>query len=332
MILFDEAEGIAPEFWQAALTMARPFMVAIYNPTTTGSQAAIEERSGHWPIVPLNALEHPNVQTHTQVVPNAITYESAKLRLIRWSRKVDPKERRETDVEFDGVIYRPGPAAEARVLGRRPTQSVDTVFSTEIWNKIHASKYEVVQHWPVQIGVDVARFGDDYTVIHARKGFCSLVHDSVNGYDSIAVSKLVHKLCWDINRESQFDTVICVDETGVGGGVIDQLRVMGYNPTPVNSGAKSNFPKEYPNVRSELVFQLAEVCDKYLVDLSRLDSQAIEDIRKQSEAVKYKLDTKGRRVIEEKSIVKARINRSPDDLDALALAYYSPLSCVEKYT
>jgi hypothetical protein len=337
MVIFDEAEDIPKDFWEAAHTMAHYF-VAIYNPTTTGSQAATEERSGHWPIVPLNALEHPNVTEalagRVAPIPTAVTLADVRSRLNKWARKVEAKDAKDTDVLFDGVWYRPGPAAEARILGRRPTSAVDTIFSESTWKRVAANAYDIDSRWPIQIGVDVARFGDDYTVIHGRKGFCSVLHESYNGYDTTAVAKLVEQAIVKISGKSHIDynTPIYVDAVGVGAGVIDKLREMGFDPTPVHGGHPSNSPTEYPNVRSELLFALAEVCDKGLVDFSRLHSDHVAAIRDQMMAPKYKLDKRGRRVAEEKALVKARINRSPDDLDAVALAYFPYAPCKESFS
>ena len=64
LIVFDEAEGVAPIFWEAAEAMlgGRRFRLSgIYNPTAQGGPTADAERSGRYHLVTMSALDHPNI-------------------------------------------------------------------------------------------------------------------------------------------------------------------------------------------------------------------------------------------------------------------------------
>jgi hypothetical protein len=72
LIVFDEAVGVAPMFWEAAESMFAGEghgWLAIFNPTDTSSQAYMEELSGNWHVVSLSALEHPNIAAELRGEP-----------------------------------------------------------------------------------------------------------------------------------------------------------------------------------------------------------------------------------------------------------------------
>lgn len=76
----------------------------------------------------------------------------------------------------------------------------------------------------IYIGVDVARFGDDSSVIYYRHG--NKVYEPIslkaNRVDEIA-DKII-ELCGTLQQQLQVpDVIINVDETGIGGGVVDCL-------------------------------------------------------------------------------------------------------------
>src|SRR5262249_21251218 len=73
--------------------------------------------------------------------------------------------------------------------------------------------------------------------------------------------------------------------------------------------------------RSEFWFAVAERADTGQLDLSRLSQASLSLLRRQVMAPTYRLDSQGRRVVEPKSDTKRRIGRSPDDADALNLAF-----------
>ena len=59
------------------------------------------------------------------------------------------------------------------------------VWSEALWEIVtRLNKLEIKPHWKVQIGCDVARFGDDWTAIHVRRGGCSIHHEAHNGWST----------------------------------------------------------------------------------------------------------------------------------------------------
>lgn len=407
LILFDEATGVAPIFWQAMRTMLggrRYAFLAIYNPTDQSSMAHQEEKaSGYHPVVTMSCLDHPNIRAEIlgkpPIVPNAITYGILKGMLDRWCTPIVREEKTTLDIELaqprsfhvggspsdnlapslaspslsaeqgdlsqimprrsdtglsslqnDHLIYRPGPIAEARLLGRWPTQAVNAVWPEYVIDNLITTEipWDMLYRGPLQVGADIARFGDDFTAIHIRKGGTSLWHESHNGW-SIAqtvgrLKTLAYEYCrkfanpgpllangrraWDPEVIHHDKIPIVVDDDGVGGGVVDTGRIEKFNFIGVSSAARPVEPldQDYPNVRSWLWFSMVELAMKggctWKV-LARDCPGCIPDLREQLIGPLYTLDTRGRRVVEPKDDMKERTGRSPDDADAVNLAYYS---------
>jgi hypothetical protein len=236
--------------------------------------------------------------------------------------------------------YRAGPIADARLFGRIPRQGAYGVWSEGDWMAATREGLPPLgfpnDRLP-EIGADIARFGDDWTSVHARLGFASIYHSSANGMDTVETTTKIIELCHEIakwfNEEitptmlasvrfgcTPEDIPIKIDDSGVGGSVTDQLRAAGFNAVPINAASKAMNPYDYPNRRSELWFLTAEMARRDELDLSRLGEDTLDEIRTQMLAPHWAMLGK-RRVVEPKDHMKARLGRSPDDADSVNLAY-----------
>jgi hypothetical protein len=174
---------------------------------------------------------------------------------------------------------------------------------------------------PAEIGADIARFGDDFSSFVVRRGSCVLWHETHNGWSTSQTAGRLKELCRRYARKDEDPRTleVKIDDDGVGGGVTDQKG--DYNFLPV-SGANNAIQKnDYPNKRSELWFTVAKRADEGRLDLSRLSPESRNLLRRQVMSPTWKLDSEGRRVVEPKADTKKRIGRSPDDADALNLAF-----------
>ena len=320
LMVYDEAEGIDKEFWEATETFADRW-VCFYNPTLANSEAAVQERKRTWDLIRMSAFTHPNVLRQLKglppCIPNAVTLPKVKQRLAKWATRTtdtDPNA-----VELDGVYYSLGPVAEARIAGRRPSKPVNSVYSESTLAQSLTPLPPDPSH-PLVLAVDVARFGDDMSVIHARRGPVSIHHESRNGWDTVELARRVCTLCKSLGGDTT--TPIVVDSIGVGGGVVDNIIHLGFNAVPVNTSRPSDVPEEYPNLRSQLYFDLKDLMDEGLVSLSGIEEDQTHDIHEQLRAASYSLDGRGRRVVEGKDRMKLTLGRSPDDADAVLLCYY----------
>jgi len=160
----------------------------------------------------------------------------------------------------------------------------------------------------VEIGIDVARFGDDTTVMYKRRGLKTIDRKSWIGQDTVRTAREA----WDMaNRDPSVE--IKVDDTGVGGGVTDNLRDMGAKVTPINFGGSPKDDNLYSTAADEMWFT-------FPVDEAQIPNDP--ELMMQLSARLYDYDNKKRRVIESKKKYKERFKKSPDDADALLLCYY----------
>ncbi|MES2156066.1 MAG: hypothetical protein V4510_13110, partial [bacterium] len=344
LIVFDEAVGVDRQFWETAKSMFAGVghaWLAIFNPTDQTSQAYIEEMTGDWTVITMSCLDHPNVAAElaggVPLYPAAVRLGWLQDRLKEWCTPLQAAEQpRSTDVEFppaSGKWLRPGPIAEARLLGRWPSQGTYGVWSDALWQACERSDL-AEPNWGVlpQIGCDVARFGDDWTSIHVRRGNVSLHHESVNGWGTDETAGRLKALCRELAdymnsiRPASAQPIrpeeipVKVDDDGVGGGVIDQRGDFCF--IPVSAAGAATYKDEYPNRRSELWFAMADRARQGNLSLARLPQDVRNRLRQQAMAPKWKMDGQGRRVVEKKEDTKKELGRSPDDMDGANLAYF----------
>jgi hypothetical protein len=340
LAVFDEAVGVDGEFWEATegiTSGGECLWLGIFNPTDVSSRAYEEEQSGDWHVITISALEHPNIlaglRGEKEPFPGAVSLAWVQARIRKWCTPIPAADRKALDIEFppgSGTWYRPGPLFESRVLGRWPSSGGDTVWTEAKW--MAALNPLPVPDEPLEIGCDVARYGDDYTVFVARRGPCVLHHERHNGWSTAQTAGGLKRLAKDLclPGENPKEVLIKVDDDGVGGGVTDQAE--DYNFVPLSAASKAIDEEDYPNRRSELWFATAERADEGRLDLSRLNDEQRKILRRQLLTPKWRLDSQGRRVAEPKEDVKKRLKKnnpdldggSPDDADALNLAFAPP--------
>lgn len=362
LFIFDEDEGLDPPYWKTTNTMYQPghghAWLAIGNPTTTTSQSYVEEGltdldgGPKWELHTLSCLNHPNVAIGLAnaerakrgepplplLVPNAVTVEQIDGWVSEWCDEISPSDRQPGDFEWrpgSGRWWRAGPDAQSRVFGRRPTQGVDAVWTEE---RFDAACFDLVTLAPnlgvlhpsdrPAVGVDVARYGTDWTAIHGRCGQVSLRHTTGQGWGVPKVVDAAMAMCeylaaeWNERHPGhepmKASEVSCrVDDSGVGGGVTDLLAGAGGNVTPINAGTVPVRGDRYRLRRDELWFTLAARPPA----LGRLDKRTLARLRQQALAIRYRVRADRRREVESKDELKKRGVRSPDDMDAVNLAY-----------
>ena len=171
----------------------------------------------------------------------------------------------------------------------------------------------------VEIGVDVARFGNDYSVVVKRKGLVVLDIQKRKGFDTQDVAGLV----WEM-ADRDASTVIKID-IGYNQGVYDLLNEWGADVVPVNFGGKADNAELYANCASEMMFELP--LKSLYIPAELLTQTLLEDLAERQ----YFYNSKGQKQLEPKdnrsdttkSCFKNRHNgRSPDEGDALCLAFY----------
>jgi phage terminase large subunit len=163
-----------------------------------------------------------------------------------------------------------------------------------------------------RIGVDVARFGDDRTVIWPRQGVIAYRPAVMRKQRTDAITARVLLMQEKFQSELQF-----VDDTGHWGhGVVDNLLAAECGVQPVIFSDEAIDPRYY-NRRAEMWFRMADHIKKGLA-LPNMP-ELIPELTEPRYGFKG-----GKMIIEEKDQLKKRLGYSPDLADALALTYAWP--------
>lgn len=213
---------------------------------------------------------------------------------------------------------RDNPWVRVNVFGEFPPSSLNSLLgpdecSRALGRKMDKDQYE---HMPKIIGVDVARFGDDRTVIYGRQGRHSIAPIIMRHQRTNDIAGRVSRLWQEWGADACF-----VDDTGGwGAGVIDALMVSGRSPVGVNFGGSALDNERYYNKRAEIWFEMAD----WVKQGGVLPAEVPEMVAELT-APTY-LFYEGRFRLEEKEQIKARIGSSPDVADALALTFAYPVT------
>ena len=200
---------------------------------------------------------------------------------------------------------------KANILGEFPDTAFNSLIGPdEVRSAMGRNLPEDQWNWAQKrIGIDVARFGDDRTVLFPRQGRMCFLPVIMRKADTseIAARYALAKSRWG----SEWDSI---DDTGGwAGGVIDQSRHAGNYIDAVNSSSSPSDPR-YFNRRAEMWFTM---CD-WIKKGGALP--LIPELVNELTAPMYYFQN-GKLRVEEKEQIKKRLGRSPDLADALALTF-----------
>lgn len=175
---------------------------------------------------------------------------------------------------------------------------------------------------PLLMGIDVARFGDDESVFRFRRGRDARTLPAMRfrGKDTMALASEAATAIERLKPDAVF-----VDGGGVGGGVVDRLKMLGYRVIEVQSGEGARDPDKYLNRRAEM---WGEMRDWLVYGCIDNDEMLVDDLT----GPEYGLHLKGQIKLESKDSMKKRGLASPDDGDALALTFAEQVSRTDANT
>ena len=211
---------------------------------------------------------------------------------------------------------------KVRVKGEFPSAgSVQFISGDDV---TAAQKRELIynKNAALVIGVDVARFGDDDSVIYPRIGddARSFEIKIFNGIDTV---QLVGRVIETIRYFKSLGIAcsgLFVDGGGVGGGVVDQLRHLGYNPIEVQFGGKPTDTGTYRYKTDEMAGKMKEHIGTRLC-LPAMNQKNGADLYGELTQREYGFTLANKLNLESKKDMKARGLPSPNKWDALALTY-----------
>jgi len=167
---------------------------------------------------------------------------------------------------------------------------------------------------PRELGIDVARYGDDESVIALRAGSSIRILDVIKRSDLMSLTgKIIMRA-----REEKVSS-IKVDSDGLGAGVADRLRELGENVVEIHGGEKAADPERFKNRKAEIYWDFRERLVSGLVSLPNdLELQA------QLTSITYKITSSGQLEITPKEEMKRQGLKSPDRAEAVIYAFANP--------
>jgi len=298
--IFDEASAVPDKIWEVAeggLTDGEPMFFVFGNPTrNTGKFKDCFTRQKHrW-------------------VTRQIDSRSAKMtnkKLIEEWRK---------DWGEDSDFFR------VRVLGRFPRAGdMQFISSDDVFNAQKRGPGRYMGNDPLICGFDVARGGSDNCMIGFRRGKDAKSEKTyrIPGDKSRDSMVVVSKLIMILDRHKP--DVTFIDETGIGGPILDRLRQLGYHVIGVNFGGTASDEKHFSNKTAEMGFR----CRQWLMEGGSIPDDPQLELELTSR--EYWHDNKDRLVLESKGATKTgegmkkRLGFSPDWADQLYLTFAHPV-------
>lgn len=301
----DEAVGLTEDMIDALGNItsneaSRRILIA--NPTNPGSHFAtfFKEDKG-WSLHTISVLDSP---LFTGEKVNAAAAE-----FLVGPSYVEQKKREYGEAS---------PRYKARVLGEFAWDLGDTLIKPEDIAMASDTIRFIGEQTPVIIGVDIARFGADKSVIYKNENGAVRFVQSWEHAPVTESAERVHRAAVDLHA-----TEVRIDGSGIGGGVIDimmQREDANYTIIDMNPNGQSPERKKWHNAR-------AWWWDKFRMDLREqnidldMDDENYERLTDELQSVEYKFNSQsGGLLIESKDDMKKRGQKSPDFADAAIYA------------
>jgi hypothetical protein len=309
LVIIDEACGVPEQIWVAAdalTTNTDCRLVAIGNPDNPASEfRRVCTPGSGWHTIRISAFDSPNLTG--EVVPPDVAKALVSAEWVEEKRQGWGEE---------------NPLYQSKVLGEF---SEDSEWQVVRQSDVAACRIDPETKWapddlqPVELGVDVGGGGDE-TVIRERRGVRA-------GREWRAHTDRPEKIAPMILaaiRETGA-TAVKIDSIGVGFGVIGELRNTkghGAHIVGVNVAEAASEPKKYVNLRAEIWWEIGRgLSASQGWDLSAMEN-ADATVAQLLEP-QWDVDPKGRIRVEPKDDIIKRLGRSPDNADALLLAFYA---------
>lgn len=206
---------------------------------------------------------------------------------------------------------RENPWVMSFILGMFPPSAINVLLGPDEVDEAMNRQYrEDAYDWAQKrLGIDVARFGDDRSVIFPRQGLVAFMPVVMRHQRTTDIAARVAQAKVNWGSEMEF-----VDDSGHWGhGVIDNLLAAGHSPQAVLFEDKAIDPR-YFNKRAEMWMSMADWIKRggsvpHLPELTR-----------ELTSPTYTFN-QGKFILEPKDLIKKRIGISPDLADALALTF-----------
>mgnify|MGYP001557591617 FL=1 len=201
------------------------------------------------------------------------------------------------------------------VFGKFPPSSFNALIGPDLLKEATLRKYREGEFnaYPKILGIDVARFGDDSSIIFPRQGFQCYTPMQYRGVDGTEGAGLT------IQKWNTWGADACfIDNSGgFGASWLDNLIRLGKSPIGIAFNAKAADP-QYFNKRAEMAFLLVDWIKRggWVPDIPEL----VQSLTQTTYTFKGE-----QLLLEPKEDVKLKLGFSPDHMDALMLTFAMPV-------
>lgn len=316
LVVVDEAAGVPEDIFEAiegVLTSGNARLLLLGNPTNTNGTFYKAFKGPGWNTISISAFDTPNFTAFgiteediaNETWQDKITGPLANAKLITPEWVADKYKRWGPD----------SPAYIARVKGQFAEDGEDTLIPLS-WIEAAMERWiDMEKGEPIEIGVDVARYGSDKTVIGVRYGSKIVGLQEYSKQDTMETAGRVV-----MAYKEHKPTDVKVDVIGLGAGVVDRLNEQNLNVTEINVAEKAKDPENFTNLRSELWWILRERLDPNpATNPDPIGLPPNDELLSDLSGIKYKINSRGQIVVETKEEMKKRLGRSPDFGDAVCL-------------
>lgn len=307
LVIFDEASAIIDKIWETtegALTDAETQIIwCVFGNPTRNSGRFKECFAGG---------QFANIWKTRQVDSRSVPFTN-KPQIEKWIDSYGD------DSDFVRI----------RVYGMFPRVGEMEFFSIDDLNAAMSREPSVNMFDPLALGVDVARYGKNASVIFPRKGrdARTLPRERFQGLSTVQLADKVFETQARYHADGIF-----VDGGGVGGGVVDNIRAKNLFCYEVQFGAGDDTPhstwgsqgEKYANKRSGMY----GACRAWLKTGALPDEP---ELRKQFTAIKYTFNKKMEiQLISKEDMLKLDPDLELDDIDALVTTFAHALAQHER--
>lgn len=299
LVVIDEAAGVAETVYQAldaVMTSENARMLLIGNPTSVSGKfyEAFHSARDLYHCITIAAHDTPNIRAGKTIRPYLIT-EQWITDAITEHGEDSPYVQSRVHAEFPRV-------GENSLI---PLAWIETAHHREVHDLTG----------PLEAGLDVARMGGDRNALCIRLGPKVIAEYAWGGVDTMETVGRVRSI---LENYPPMDA-IKVDVIGVGAGVADRLTELGYPVVPVNVAAAPTDSEQFKNLRCELWWNLRERFRE-----GQIAGPFSETTMGQLASIRYRYDSRHTKpVIEEKDEMRKRGLKSPDEAEAVLLAFAS---------
>lgn len=324
LYILDEASGIDDAIYEAIEGNRAGGARALYlgNPTKTEGEffrSHTPEKRAFYITFTISSEDTPNVKAGKEIIPGLALREWVEEKRAEWGE--------------DSALY------QVRVKGNFAKQDATTVIpiwlleeAEERWAGFEDEKGMGVTPPEAQgrlnIGLDVARFGDDDSVAAPRRNMQVLEVIAWHGIDELHVAINTMQVVRRYRHPREAKALVKVDTCGGIGIKVMAHLLNGRDEhgiwsdeiecVAVDVSRKSNIPNEFPLLRDQLWFG----CRKWLKDGGALPAD--KKLAQELTVPTFAFTDRQQRKVESKDLMRKKLKRSPDRADAVCLSVYEP--------